>query len=287
MDRLVIQKNPQGGYKTLSKEEPILKINNIEVKYHEVILVIKGFSIEVPNGGIVALLGANGAGKSTTLKAISGLLNHEDGKVTDGSIEFMGERIDRMKAEKIAKMGIVQVIEGRKVFEHLTVEENLRVGAHMRKKNGRDIKDSLEMVYHYFPRLREKRTETAGFISGGEQQMTVVGRALMTTPKLILLDEPSMGLAPLLIHEIFDIITRLNKEENISILLVEQNAKLALSIAPYAYVMENGRVVMDDTSEKLRENPDIKDFYLGLTDVGGRKNFRDVKHYKRRKRWIT
>jgi branched-chain amino acid transport system ATP-binding protein len=271
----------------LSKEEPILKINNIEVKYHEVILVIKGFSIEVPNGGIVALLGANGAGKSTTLKAISGLLNHEDGKVTDGSIEFMGERIDRMRAEKIAKMGIVQVIEGRKVFEHLTVEENLRVGAHMKKKNGRNIKDSLEMVYNYFPRLKEKRNETAGFISGGEQQMTVVGRALMTTPKLILLDEPSMGLAPLLIHEIFDIITRLNKEENISILLVEQNAKLALSIAPYAYVMENGRVVMDDTSEKLRENPDIKDFYLGLTDVGGRKSFRDVKHYKRRKRWIT
>jgi len=271
----------------LSTEEPILKINNIEVKYHEVILVIKGFSIEVPKGGIVALLGANGAGKSTTLKAISGLLNHEDGKVTDGSIEYMGQRIDKMKAEKIAKMGIVQVIEGRRVFEHLTVEENLKVGAHMKKKSGKDMKVSLEMVYHYFPRLREKRSETAGFISGGEQQMTVVGRALMTTPKLILLDEPSMGLAPLLIHEIFDIITRLNKEEGISILLVEQNAKLALSIAPYAYVMENGRVVMDDTSEKLRENPDIKDFYLGLTDVGGRKSFRDVKHYKRRKRWIT
>jgi len=181
----------------LSKEEPILKINNIEVKYHEVILVIKGFSIEVPKGGIVALLGANGAGKSTTLKAISGLLNHEDGKVTDGSIEFMGERIDRMKAEKIAKMGIVQVIEGRRVFEHLTVEENLKVGAHMKKRSGKDMKESLEMVYHYFPRLKEKRTETAGFVSGGEQQMTVVGRALMTTPKLILLDEPSMGLAPL------------------------------------------------------------------------------------------
>ncbi len=270
----------------MSKEELILKINNIEVKYHEVILVIKGVSIEVPKGGIVALLGANGAGKSTTLKAISGLLNHEDGKVTDGSIEFMGQRIDKIKAEKIAKMGIVQVIEGRRVFEHLTVEENLRVGAHMRKGE-RNIKDSLEMVYNYFPRLREKRNETAGFISGGEQQMTVVGRALMTSPELILLDEPSMGLAPLLIHEIFNIITRLNKEENISILLVEQNAKLALSVAPYAYVMENGRIVMDDTSEKLKQNPDIKDFYLGLTDVGGRKSFRDVKHYKRRKRWIT
>ena len=270
----------------LPKEEPILKINNIEVKYHEVILVIKGVSIEVPDGGIVALLGANGAGKSTTLKAVSGLLKHEDGEVTDGSIEFMGQRIDKMKAEKIAKMGIVQVIEGRRVFEHLTVEQNLKVGAHMRR-DGRSVKNGLEMVYNYFPRLREKRTEIAGFISGGEQQMTVVGRALMTNPKLILLDEPSMGLAPLLIHEIFNIITKLHQEEKISILLVEQNAKLALSVAPHAYVMENGRIVMDDSSEKLLENPDIKDFYLGLTDVGGRKSFRDVKHYKRRKRWIT
>lgn len=271
----------------MSESLPILKINNIEVKYHEVILVIKGVSIEVPEGGIVALLGANGAGKSTILKAISGLLNHEDGKVTDGSIEFMGQRIDKLAAEKIAWMGIVQVIEGRRVFEHLTVEENLRVGAHMRKKGGRSIKDGLEMVYHYFPRLYQKRTETAGFISGGEQQMTVVGRALMTSPKLILLDEPSMGLAPLLIHEIFNIIQKLNKEEKISILLVEQNAKLALNVAPYAYVMETGRIVMDDTAEKLRENPDIKDFYLGMTDLGGRKSFRDVKHYKRRKRWLT
>ncbi len=269
-----------------NQEEPILKINNIEVKYHEVILVIKGVSIEVPKGGIVALLGANGAGKSTTLKAISGLLKHENGRVTDGSIEFENERIDRMGAEKISKMGIVQVIEGRRVFEHLTVEQNLKVGAHM-KKLGMSIKESLEMVYHYFPRLREKKDETAGFISGGEQQMTVVGRALMTSPKLILLDEPSMGLAPLLIHEIFNIITRLNEEEKISILLVEQNAKLALNVAPYAYVLENGRIVMDDTAEKLRDNPDIKDFYLGLTDVGGRKSFRDVKHYKRRKRWLT
>jgi branched-chain amino acid transport system ATP-binding protein len=265
----------------------ILKINNIEVKYHEVILVIKGVSIEVPEGGIVALLGANGAGKSTTLKAISGLLKHEDGEVTDGSIEFMGERIDKIVPEKIAKMGIVQVIEGRRVFEHLTVEQNLKVGAHMKKKDGRSIKDGLEMVYHYFPRLKEKRNETAGFISGGEQQMTVVGRALMTSPKLILLDEPSMGLAPLLIHEIFNIITRLHEQEKISILLVEQNAKLALSVAPYAYVLENGRIVMDDTAERLRENPDIKDFYLGMTDFGGRKSFRDVKHYKRRKRWLT
>jgi branched-chain amino acid transport system ATP-binding protein len=270
----------------LSDDNKILKINNIEVKYHEVILVIKGVSIEVPEGGIVALLGANGAGKSTTLKAISGLLKHEDGEVTDGSIEFMGNRIDRQGPEKIAKMGIVQVIEGRRVFEHLTVEQNLKVGAHM-KRHGRSIKDGLEIVYHYFPRLKEKRNETAGFISGGEQQMTVVGRALMTSPKLILLDEPSMGLAPLLIHEIFNIIKRLNEEEKISMLLVEQNAKLALSVAPYAYVLENGRIVMDDTAEKLRENPDIKDFYLGMTDFGGRKSFRDVKHYKRRKRWLT
>ncbi len=270
----------------MSQEEMVLKINNIEVKYHEVILVIKGVSIEIPKGGIVALLGANGAGKSTTLKAISGLLKHEDGQVTDGSIEFMGERIDRMAAEKIAKMGIVQVIEGRRVFEHLTVEQNLKVGAHMRKY-GRSIKDGLDMVYHYFPRLKEKRNETAGFVSGGEQQMTVVGRALMTSPKLILLDEPSMGLAPLLIHEIFNIITKLNREEGISMLLVEQNAKLALNVAPHAYVMENGRIVMDDSAEKLRNNADIKDFYLGLTDHGGRKSFRDVKHYKRRKRWLA
>ncbi len=264
----------------------ILKINNIEVKYHEIILVIKGVSIEVPEGGIVALLGANGAGKSTILKAISGLLTHENGTVTDGSIEFMGERIHKMGAEKIARMGIVQVIEGRRVFEHLTVEENLKVGAHM-KKHGRSIKEGLEMVYHYFPRLREKRSEVAGFISGGEQQMTVVGRALMTSPKMILLDEPSMGLAPMLIHEIFNIITRLNQEEKISMLLVEQNAKLALNVAPYAYVLENGRIVMHDTAKKLRDNPDIKDFYLGISDKGGRKSFRDVKHYKRRKRWLA
>jgi len=280
----------------LEPTNSILKINNIEVKYHEVILVIKGVSIEVPEGGIVALLGANGAGKSTILKAISGLLKHENGQVTDGSIEFMGQRINRMPPEKIAKLGIVQVIEGRRVFEHLTVEQNLKVGAHMRKF-GRSIKEGLEMVYHYFPRLHQKRNEVAGlhqkrnevagFISGGEQQMTVVGRALMTSPKLILLDEPSMGLAPLLIHEIFNIITRLNADEKISILLVEQNAKLALNVAPYAYVLESGRIVMNDTAEKLRENPDIKDFYLGMTDLGGRKSFRDVKHYKRRKRWLT
>lgn len=266
--------------------EPILQINSVEVKYHEVILVLKGVSISVPEGGIVALLGANGAGKSTTLKAISGLLKHEDGKVSDGNIVFMGERIDRKNAEEIAKAGIIQVIEGRLVFEHLTVEQNLIVGGHLRSDRGA-IKKGLEMVYHYFPRLKEKRNETAGLVSGGEQQMTVVGRALMANPKLMLLDEPSMGLAPLLIGEIFNIITRLHEESKIAILLVEQNAKLALNVAPYAYVMENGRIVMDDTAEELSKNPDIKDFYLGLTDLGTRKSFRDVKHYKRRKRWLT
>jgi len=269
----------------LDSSESILKLNNIEVKYHEVILVLKGVSIEVPRGGIAALLGANGAGKSTTLKAISGLLKTEDGEVTDGAIEYEGRHIHHAKAADIAKMGIVQVIEGRRVFEHLTVEENLKVGAHLRKTG--TVKEGLELVYHYFPRLREKRNEVAGFVSGGEQQMTVVGRALMTEPKLVLLDEPSMGLAPMLIHEIFNIITKLNREEKISILLVEQNAKLALNVAPYAYVMETGRIVMDDTAETLRENEDIKDFYLGLGDKGGKKSFREVKHYKRRKRWLS
>jgi len=269
----------------LEAAEAILKINNIEVKYHEVILVLKGVSIEVPRGGIVALLGANGAGKSTTLKAISGLLKVEDGEVTDGAIEYEGKRIHHEKAANIAKWGIIQVIEGRRVFEHLTVEENLKVGAHLRKTGS--VKEGLDMVYHYFPRLIEKRDEIAGFISGGEQQMAVVGRALMTEPKLVLLDEPSMGLAPMLIHEIFNILTKLNKEERISILLVEQNVKLALTVAPYAYVMETGRIVMDDTSEKLSENEDIKDFYLGMGEKGGKKSFRDVKHYKRRKRWLS
>jgi len=264
----------------------MLKINNIEVLYHEVILALKGVSLEVPPHGIVALLGGNGAGKSTTLKAVSGLLKHENGKVAEGSIEFQGERIDRKSAEEISRMGIIQVIEGRRVFEHLTVEQNLRVGAHLRG-NGAAIRDGLEMVYHYFPRLKDLRSVTAGFVSGGEQQMLAIGRALMAHPKLMLLDEPSMGLAPLLIREIFDILTRLNQAEGIPILLVEQNAKLALTVAAYGYVLENGRMVMDGPSEKLKENADIRDFYLGLTDLGARKSFRAVKHYKRRKRWLT
>jgi branched-chain amino acid transport system ATP-binding protein len=264
----------------------MLKVNNIEVLYQEVILALKGVSLEVPPHGIVALLGANGAGKSTTLKAISGLLKHENGRVAEGSIEFLGERIDRKSAEEIARMGIIQVIEGRRVFEHLSVEQNLKVGGHLRNDRGA-IANGLEMVYHYFPRLQDRRGVIAGFISGGEQQMTVIGRALMAGPKLLLLDEPSMGLAPLLIKEIFQILTRLNEKEGIPILLVEQNAKLALSVARYAYVLETGRVVMDGDSEKLRENPDIRDFYLGLTDLGTRKSFRAIKHYKRRKRWVS
>ncbi|MEK6665424.1 MAG: ABC transporter ATP-binding protein [candidate division NC10 bacterium] len=264
----------------------MLKVNNIEVLYQEVILALKGVSLEVPPHGIVALLGANGAGKSTTLKAISGLLKHENGRVAEGSIEFLGEPIDRKSAEEIARMGIIQVIEGRRVFEHLSVEQNLKVGGHLRNDRGA-IANGLEMVYHYFPRLQDRRGVIAGFISGGEQQMTVIGRALMAGPKLLLLDEPSMGLAPLLIKEIFEILTRLNQKEGIPILLVEQNAKLALSVARYAYVLETGRVVMDGDSEKLRENPDIRDFYLGLTDLGTRKSFRAIKHYKRRKRWVS
>ncbi|MBI4790177.1 MAG: ABC transporter ATP-binding protein [Chloroflexi bacterium] len=264
----------------------MLKLNNIEVMYQEVILVLKGVSLDVGRGGIVALLGANGAGKSTTLKAISGLLKHEDGEVTDGSIEFMGGRIDRKSAEEIAKVGILQVIEGRRVFEHLTVEENLTVGAHL-NRTAAGLKPGLEMVYHYFPRLKQIRHTVSGFCSGGEQQMLVMGRALMARPKLMLLDEPSMGLAPLLIKEIFEIITRLNREEHLPILLVEQNVKLALAVAGYGYVLESGRVVMDGPADKLRDNPDIKEFYLGLTDLGTRKTFRNIKHYKRRKRWLT
>ena len=270
----------------MAEPQAALQINNIEVMYHEIILALKGVSLEVPQAGIVGLLGANGAGKSTTLKAISGLLKHEDGEVTEGSIEFLGRRIDRKSAEEIAGSGIVQVIEGRRVFEHLSVEENLRVGAHLRG-NGVGLRQGLETAYNYFPRLKDRRHVQAGYLSGGEQQMTVIGRALMGRPRVMLLDEPSMGLAPMLIKEIFDIIRQLNREEGISILLVEQNVKLALATAPYAYVLENGRVVMDGPAERLRENPDIRDFYLGLTELGVRKSFRAVKHYKRRKRWLT
>jgi branched-chain amino acid transport system ATP-binding protein len=264
----------------------MLEVNNIEVIYNQVILVLKGLSLQVQQGQIATILGNNGAGKSTTLKAISGLLKSEDGEVTDGSISFMGERIDRVDPEKIVRKGIFQVMEGRQAFEDLTVEENLLVGAHTVKSRAQ-VKKDLEVVYHYFPRLTQRRNFLAGYISGGEQQMLVIGRGLMAHPRLMLLDEPSMGLSPLLVAEIFEIIQRINKDENVTILLVEQNARMALTIAHHGYVMESGRIVLDDDVEKLRENEDIKEFYLGLTDMGSKKSYRDVKHYKRRKRWLT
>jgi branched-chain amino acid transport system ATP-binding protein len=266
--------------------EPLLMVNNVEVIYHNVILVLKGMSLQVKQGQIVTVLGNNGAGKSTTLKAISGLLKSEDGEVTDGSIHFKDKRIDRKYPEEIVRMGIFQVMEGRRVFEDLTVEENLIAGGHTNRSRTK-LKEDMEMVYRFFPALKARRGFLAGYISGGEQQMLVIGRGLMATPNLMLLDEPSMGLSPLLVSEIFGIIQRINREEGVSILLVEQNARLALSIASHGYVMENGRIVLDDAVEKLRENADVKEFYLGLTEVGKKKSYRDVKHYKRRKRWLT
>ncbi len=263
----------------------MLKLNNIEVTYLNVILVLKGVSLEVGHGAIVALLGANGAGKTTALKAISGLLHTEEGEVTDGSIFFEDQRIDTMLPEEIVKKGVVQVIEGRRIFEHLTVDENLRVGAHLRRDRA-GIKRDLEMCYEFFPKLQTLRHSESGYLSGGEQQMVVIGRALMAHPKLMLLDEPSLGLAPLMVQEIFNIIQRINKEETTSILLVEQNAIAALSIANYGYIMENGRIVLDGPADRLRENEDVKEFYLGLSEVGKRKSYREVKHYKRRKRWL-
>lgn len=263
----------------------MLTLTNVEVKYLGVILVLKGVTLEVPDGKIVALLGANGAGKTTTLKAISGVLHIEEGEVTDGSIEFDGERIDNKNPQDIFKMGIVQVFEGRRMFEHLTTEENLKVGAPdniSRSNLGQD----LDMVYSYFPKLKELRNATSGYLSGGERQMLVMGRALMAHPKVMLLDEPSMGLSPILVREIFDIAAKINREEKTTILLVEQNARLALRIAEYGYVLENGRVVLDASAEKLRANEDIKEFYLGLSEIGKKKSYREVKHYKRRKRWL-
>ncbi|MGB9629518.1 MAG: ABC transporter ATP-binding protein [Thermodesulfobacteriota bacterium] len=264
----------------------MLRLNNIEVIYSEVILVLKGVSLEVPEGRIISLLGANGAGKTTTLKAISGVLYTELGKVTDGSIEFDGMRIDGKAPEEIVQMGIVQVMEGRRLFEHLTVEENLRVGAYARKDK-KAIQKDMESVYGYFPRLKDLRGRVSGYLSGGERQMLVMGRALMSHPKVMLLDEPSLGLSPLLVKEIFEIIKKINKEEETSILLVEQNAKIALSISDYGYIMENGRIVLDGYSQKLKENEDIKEFYLGLSHLGKRKSYREVKHYRRRKRWLS
>ena len=265
---------------------PLLKVNNVEVIYDHVILVLKGVSLVIPEGGIVALLGANGAGKSTTLKAISNLLRVERGEVTKGSIEFLGTRIERAEAAALVSRGIVQVMEGRRIFEHLTVEENLLTGAYTRR-NGQAIRGDLERVYHYFPRLRERRSVKGGYVSGGEQQMLAIGRALMARPKLMLLDEPSMGLAPMLVQEIFDIVVRMNREEQVAILLAEQNAAMALRVVQYGYVMENGRIVLDGEAKMLRENEDVKEFYLGLTGVGQRRSYRDVKHYRRRKRWLS
>ena len=269
----------------MSPSAPLLRVNNIEVIYDHVILVLKGVSLEVPEGGVVALLGANGAGKSTTLKAISNLLHAERGAITKGSIEFDGERIDGRDAADLVRAGVVQVLEGRRVFEHLTVEENLLAGAYTHA--GIRARGDLERVYQYFPRLRERRTVKAGYVSGGEQQMIAIGRALMARPRLMLLDEPSMGLAPLLVREIFDIVLRLNREEKVSILLAEQNASMALRVVQYGYVLESGRVVLDGDAEQLRVNEDIKEFYLGLTGVGRRRSYRDVKHYRRRKRWLS
>ncbi|HIP73725.1 MAG TPA: ABC transporter ATP-binding protein, partial [Anaerolineae bacterium] len=262
-----------------------LKINNIEVVYSDVILVLRGVSLEVGEGQIVSLLGANGAGKSTTLKAVSGLLLRENGAITRGNIEFDGVRLDQLKAEEITRMGIVQVLEGRRLFDHLTTEENLRTGALINGSRS-EVKQLLAQVYEYFPPLQPLRHRTAGYLSGGEQQMVAIGRALMAKPRLMLLDEPSLGLAPLLVQDIFGIIDRINKESGVSILVVEQNANVALKASEYAYVMENGRIVLDGPAEQLRENADIKEFYLGLTAVGERKSYRDVKHYKRRKRWL-
>ena len=265
---------------------PYLSVNNIEVIYDHVILVLKGVSLEVPKGKIVALLGANGAGKSTTLKSISNLLRAERGEVTKGTIEFEGKRVDRLTTHDLVRMGVCQVMEGRHCFQHLTVEENLLTGAFTRKVSRADIAATLERVYHYFPRLKQRRTSQSGYTSGGEQQMTAVGRALMAHPSMILLDEPSMGLAPQIVEEIFEIVRDLNTKERVSFLLAEQNTTVALRYADYGYILENGRVVMDGVASELASNEDVKEFYLGLSSAG-RKSFRDVKHYRRRKRWLA
>jgi branched-chain amino acid transport system ATP-binding protein len=263
----------------------MLLVNGIEVIYNHVILVLKGVSLEVPEGRIVALLGANGAGKTTTLKAISALLRAERGDVTKGSITFRGQRIDHLSPSELVKRGICQVMEGRHCFQHLTVEENLLTGAYTRGYIGAGIKEELEKVYTYFPRLKERRSSQSGYTSGGEQQMTAIGRALMARPRMILLDEPSMGLAPQLVEEIFEIVQDLNRKEKVSFLLAEQNTNVALRYADYGYILENGRVVMDGEGKALAENEDVKEFYLGFSS-GGRRSFRDVKSYRRRKRWL-
>jgi branched-chain amino acid transport system ATP-binding protein len=269
-----------------AKTETVLEVSNIEVIYNHVILVLKGVSLKVPKGGITALLGGNGAGKTTTLKAISGLLASERGEVTKGSIFYRGDNTSHADPADLVKRGVVQVMEGRHCFEHLTVEENLLTGAYTRKDGKGAIAADLEMVYDYFPRIKERRKSLAGYTSGGEQQMVAMGRALMSRPETVLLDEPSMGLAPQLVEQIFEIVKKINEEQGVTILLAEQNTNVALRYAHYGYILESGRVVMDGPAAELRENPDVKEFYLGMSDEG-RKSFRDVRSYRRRKRWLS
>ena len=267
-----------------NSSEDVLIVNNIEVVYSHVILVLKGVSLKVRKGGITALLGGNGAGKSTTLKSISNLLASERGEVTKGSVTFSNEYIHDLDPAQLVKKGVIQVMEGRHCFEHLTVEENLLTGAYTRSNN-KEVKDDLERVYNYFPRLRDRRTSLAGYTSGGEQQMIAIGRALMAHPTMILLDEPSMGLAPQLVKQIFEIVAEINRKEGVTILLAEQNTNVALQYAEYAYILENGRVVMEGSAESMRDNEDVKEFYLGISGEG-RQSFKDVKQYRRRKRWL-
>ncbi|MCB1364417.1 MAG: ABC transporter ATP-binding protein [Rhodobacteraceae bacterium] len=269
-----------------AEAQTLLDVNNIEVIYNHVILVLKGVSLSVPKGGITALLGGNGAGKTTTLKAVSNLLHSERGEVTKGTILYRGDRVQDLDPAALVKRGVIQVMEGRHCFEHLTVEENLLTGFYTRKGGKAEMAADLEKVYSYFPRLRERRRSQAGYTSGGEQQMVAIGRALMAGPETILLDEPSMGLAPQLVEEIFGIVKDLNEQEGVSFLLAEQNTNVALRFAHYGYILENGRVVMDGPAGELRENPDVKEFYLGMSDEG-RKSFRDVRSYRRRKRWLS
>tara|TARA_B100000575_G_C23022634_1_gene588872 strand:- start:76 stop:897 length:822 start_codon:yes stop_codon:yes gene_type:complete len=269
-----------------TEKDTLLKVNNIEVVYNHIILVLRGVSLNVRQGGITALLGGNGAGKSTTLKAISNLLHSERGEVTKGSITYKDQSIMNENPSKMVKKGVIQVMEGRHCFEHLTVEENLLTGSYTRTDGKSAIASDLEMVYSYFPRLKERRKSQAGYTSGGEQQMCAIGRALMSKPETILLDEPSMGLAPQLVEEIFGIVKDLNEKEGVSFLLAEQNTNIALRFAHYGYILESGRVVMDGSAKELRENPDVKEFYLGMSE-GGRKSFRDVRSYRRRKRWLS
>lgn len=264
----------------------MLKVNNIEVVYNDIILALRGISLQVPEKSIIALLGGNGAGKSTTIKAVAGILPLEEGEIEGGMIEFYGKRIDRVSPEEIVKKGISVIPEGRGVFRELTVGENIKVGAYTRK-DPKGIQTSLQKVYEYFPILEERHSQLAGYLSGGEQQMLSIGRSLMSKPKLMMLDEPSLGLAPLIVREIFNVLKTINAGENTAMLLVEQNAKVALDFATYGYVLENGRIVMDAKSEVLIEDRDVKEFYLGLTDDKKKKNFANIKHYKRRKRWLS